>query len=446
MRTRLRQWLASGQAAAALRDKAVGAPAAAPISIDVPLAMPPRANDNWLSLLPHGQPFWYRAQPANGEFLLGIGHALHVTSAGPDRFAALDHAWHGIREHWRHSEHAQAFAGFAFADDNDAPLPNALLALPTLLLRRTANGATLTLTAAAGRIDESAALWPSWFDDFAPNQPPEITWLPEHPLAEQAWQARVDAALRDIAIGHFAKVVLTRQRKLLAQQPVFPAWLLARLNETQPDSIVFAHGNGQQVFLGATPERLVRLHGRHAEVDALAGTAWPGSPTLDIEKNRQEQAYVVEAVRLSLAPWCQSTPTVSSVEEHPAGQLRHLRSRIEGQLRPDIGLFDLVRSLHPTPAVGGYPSAPAQAWLNAHGERRTAWYSGGFGILQANGDAEFSVTLRSALLDGNSIELQAGAGIVEGSDAQMEWAEIEAKFGTLLNALLPATNELDQVA
>ncbi len=446
MRTRLRQWLASGKAASALRDKAAGAPAAAPISVDFPLPASPATSDNWLSLLPPEQPFWYRARPAKGEFLLGIGHALHVASAGPNRFAALDHAWRGMVEHWHASSNAAAFAGFAFADDNDAPLPNALIALPALLLRRTDEGATLTLTAPAGRIDESAALWPTWLEGTACAPTPKITWPQEPPLAEQAWQTRVDAALRDIAAGRLAKVVLTRQRKLLADQPVSPTWLLARLNEQQPDSVVFAHRNGHQVFLGATPERLVRLRGRQAEVDALAGTAWPGSPTLDIEKNRQEQAYVVDAVHQALTHLCQTPPSISATEEHAAGQLLHLRNRIAGQLRPEASLFDLLRSLHPTPAVGGYPNGAAQAWLNAHGERRSAWYSGGFGILQPNGDSEFSVALRSALVDGNTVELQAGAGIVAGSDAQLEWAETEAKFGTLLAAIQPDADDINRAA
>ncbi len=446
MRTRLRQWLATGEAAALLHDKAAGAPAAAPISVDFPLPTAPATGEDWLSLLTPDQPFWYRARPAKGEFLLGIGHALQVASAGPNRFAALDHAWHGMVEHWHASANAAAFAGFAFADDNDAPLPNALLALPALLLRRTHDSSTLTLTAPAGRIDESAALWPTWLEATASLLNPKITWPQEPPLAEQAWQTRVDAALRDIAAGRLAKVVLSRQRKLRANQPVSPTWLLARLNEQQPDSVVFAHGNGHQVFLGATPERLVRLRGRQAEVDALAGTAWPGSPTLDIEKNRQEQAYVVDAVRQALSHLCQTPPSISATEEHAAGQLLHLRNRIAGQLRPDASLFDLLRCLHPTPAVGGYPSGAAQTWLNAHGERRSAWYSGGFGILQPNGDSEFSVALRSALVDGNTVELQAGAGIVAGSDAQLEWAETEAKFGTLLAALQPAADDINRAA
>ena len=79
-------------------------------------------------------------------------------------------------------------------------------------------------------------------------------------------------------------------------------------------------------------------------------------------------------------------------------------------------------------------------WLARHGEVRSGWYSGGFGTLTATGDGEFWVALRSALIAGSRAELHAGAGIVAGSDPELELAETDAKIGTLLSALgnLPA--------
>ena len=118
-----------------------------------------------------------------------------------------------------------------------------------------------------------------------------------------------------------------------------------------------------------------------------------------------------------------------------AGEIRHLRTLVSGRAAAGVTILDLVRALHPTPAVGGFPGAAALDWLTAHGERRSGWYSGGFGSLTPDGDGEFSVALRSALIEGSRIELQAGAGIVAGSDPAQELAETEAKFGTLLSAL-----------
>ncbi len=420
---------------------AAGAPASAPVSLCLDL---PGQETDWLSLLPAGQPWWYRARPAHGEYRLAIGHALQVASAGDNRFAALDGAFAGFCKDWRRNGPALAFSGFAFAADNAAPLPNALVAIPTLLLECRAGRCTLTLSTPAGRLSQAQAEWPTLLAARPATKAAKTLPARPEPLAEQAWMARVVAALRDIGKGSLAKVVLTRCRPIEGSAPFAAGDILARLNAQQPASVVYAHGNGAQVFLGATPERLVAKNGRQVRVDALAGTAWPGSLALADDKNRHEQSLVVRAVVEALSPLCDGAPQVGAVEEHAAGQLRHWRSRIVGTARPDSSLFDVVRALHPTPAVGGFPSAAARAWLAAHGEQRPAWYSGGFGILTPDGDGEFSVALRSALLDGNKALLQAGAGIVAGSDPVQELAEIEAKFGTLRAALSDDTLQADR--
>lgn len=426
--------LASPETARRMGELAAGAPASAPLSLRLEL---PAVATDWLHLLPTGQPWWYRARPEHGEFRLGIGHALQVASAGSNRFAALDNAFAGLCRDWRRNGPALAFAGFAFADDNAAPLPNALLAIPALLLECIDGHCSLTLSSPAGNLAQALAAWPGWLAgapamQAAAPRPPR----PE-PLAEQAWMARVVAALRDIAGGRLAKVVLTRCRRIEGRAPFSPSAILAALNAQQAGSVVYAHGNGRQTFLGATPERLIGKRGREIRVDALAGTAWPGSPALADDKNRHEQSLVVRAVIDALAPCCEGPPQVGRAEEHPAGILRHWRSRISGIARADSSLFDLVRALHPTPAVGGFPSVAARDWLAAHDERRHGWYSGGFGILTPDGDGEFSVALRSALLDGKQATLQAGAGIVAGSNPEQELAETEAKLATLLDALNP---------
>ena len=100
----------------------------------------------------------------------------------------------------------------------------------------------------------------------------------------KAWTARVNAALRDIAGGRVDKLVLSRSRRVEAAGSFSPALILGQLAEQQPDSLLYAHGQGELCFLGATPERLVRLDNGLAEADALAGTAWSGSLSLAEQK------------------------------------------------------------------------------------------------------------------------------------------------------------------
>lgn len=424
--------LAAPETARRMGELAAGAPASAPLSLRLEL---PAVATDWLHLLPAGQPWWYRARPAHGEFRLGIGHALHVASAGSNRFAALDSAFAGFCRDWRRTGPALAFAGFAFADDNAAPLPNAVVAIPAILLECIAGRCSVTLSAPAGNVGQALAMWPSWLAGAPGLRTAAPRPARPDPLAEQAWMARVVAALRDIAGGRMDKVVLTRCRQIEGSAPFSPSDILAALNGQQPGSTVYAHGNGQQTFLGATPERLVRKLGRQIHVDALAGTAWPGSPALADDKNRHEQSLVVRAVVDALTPWCDAPPLIGLPDEYPAGRLRHWRSRISASARAGSTLFDLVRALHPTPAVGGFPGEAARRWLAAHDERRHGWYSGGIGLLTPEGDGEFSVALRSALIEGRQATLQAGAGIVAGSNPEQELAETEAKLGTLLAAL-----------
>jgi len=430
----LRRSLAAPETLTRLEALAAGAPASAPVSLRLSLG---RGNTDWLHLLPTDAPYWYRARPDHHEYRLAIGHALHVTSAGPNRLAALDNAFAGFCRDWRRNGTAFAFAGFAFDSANNAPLPNALLAIPAILLESVAGECSVTLSGPAGRLAQAAAEWPLWLAKPAVASAPQQRPGRPETLAERAWIARVNAALRDIEAGRVDKIVLARSRKIEADRPFSAASVLGQLLRQQPASLIYAYGNGQHSFVGATPERLVRLVGQRVDADALAGTSWPGSLALSEAKNRHEQALVVQAVCTALAPFCQTPPITEPAWEHAAGRLLHLRSRIAATVRPGTTLFELLRALHPTPAIGGFPIAAAQDWLAAHDEQRTGWYSGGIGLLTADGDGEFSVALRSALLAGNTAELQAGAGIVTGSNPLHELAETSAKLGTLLAALTP---------
>lgn len=425
--------LHSPDTAAAFAALAAGLPATTPISLPLPLA--PTAQD-WLNQLPTHGPWWYYARPVRGECMLGIGHAFQWSSAGPHRLAALAHAFAGMRRHWPGGKDARAFCGFAFSSETGDPvLPNALLAVPALLLIRHDGYCRAVLTAPA---DALTATLRELDIALASQQSTHLTGVlrpTDETLADQAWLARVGAALRDIDAGRLAKVVLARRRQLRSPQPVTAAAVLSRLVAQQPDSVVYGHGHDRLAFVGATPERLVRLQGRQATADALAGTAWPGSPSLEIGKNRHEQSLVIDAVMAALARHSNTSPVLAATCARSAGRLSHLRNKISVDVAPGCNIFDLMASLHPTPAVGGWPGAAARNWLQAHGEVRSAWYSGGFGWLDGNGDGDIAVALRSALIDGERIELQAGAGIVTGSHAPTELAETEAKFGTLLDAL-----------
>jgi isochorismate synthase len=399
-----------------------------------PDAQPPVTGDryDWC--------FWQR--PEQELRLLGAGRAFGATSAGSGRFAALHAALRGLQEGWRYSPEGvlpRAFTGFAFEPDGGAPLPAASLWVPALLLQEQDGRPTLTLSCAtdrtAGALPRWQALWQAMTTDRAVPPAPTFFATPANPLADQAFLARGRAALAAIAAGAADKLVLTRTLRL--QAVCHPAAVLTELAAHHPACAVFAAAQDGRTFLGASPEVLLAVRGERVAVDALAGTAWQ-TETLDTDKNRREHDFVARAIGAALGELCDDIVVPDAPEVMRLETLTHLRRRVAARRPPDVGVFDLVACLHPSPAVGGAPTAAALDWLASHGDRRGAWYTGGIGWIDAAGDCDIAVALRCGLLEGSTATLYAGAGFVAGSDPAQELAETEAKLAAMRDALVAA--------
>ncbi len=114
----------------------------------------------------------------------------------------------------------------------------------------------------------------------------------------------------------------------------------------------------------------------------------------------------------------------------------HLSTTIEGELAdPTTTSLDLAYALHPTPAVGGFPTALAKTAIAELETFDRGLFAGFVGWMDAAGDGEWAVSLRCALCEPHQATLYAGAGIVPGSVPAAETAETQTKFRTMLNAL-----------
>lgn len=429
---------------------AEGAPSGALLSITLDLGTSSGTSggtaDDWLERQPKSAETCYWARPDRGEYRLGIGRAVVCASAGPARFTALQAAHAGIAQHWRHdagnvdgdiAENFEPVAclGFAFDEESTGELPNAQLSVAAVLLSTLHGRRRATFTTPARDSQGAMARWQALLEASPrPAQWAPAGTLPNATLAARAWQARVGAALAAIEAGEIDKVVLSRGVKLALPKAMAPVTLLRRLTRQHPESTVFAVSNSHGVFLGATPEQLVGLADGQARADALAGTAWAGHP-LNIDKNTHEQQLVVEAIRQAMEPLCASLHLPPAPQVLQLRDLQHLWTPVSGEVRPGIGLFDLIARLHPTPAVGGWPTGAACEWLRRNGEKRPGWYGGGVGWIDRKGNGEVAVALRCGLLSAGRIELSAGAGIVAGSQPAHEFGETEAKLATMLGAL-----------
>jgi len=268
-------------------------------------------------------------------------------------------------------------------------------------------------------------------------------------LSPEGWQALVGDVACGIRRGDLGlrKVVLARATQARTRTSIEDA--LKYLARTYPTCTIFAFASSGACFLGATPERLVTLRAETATTMALAGSAPRGaSPDEDgaighrllhDPKERTEHAVVVDAVRAALAPF--STRLMADAEPRleKLPNVQHLCTPIRAQVKPHHGVLDLVRRLHPTPAVGGFPREAALALIAQREHLDRGWYAAPFGWVDAHGDGEFVVALRSGVVRDSVATLFAGCGIVGGSDPATEYAEAGWKLRPMLNAFGIAT-------
>lgn len=250
--------------------------------------------------------------------------------------------------------------------------------------------------------------------------------------SRDAWRKRVEAVLREVEAGRVDKIVAARASEVVLDPSMDPPALLQALVRRFPRCTGFYMELDGRAFLGATPERLLSLTGAQVATEALAGSAPAGEAEalLESAKDRLEHRLVAEEIAMRLRPLCEDVrPGDIGLLDLP--NIVHLRTPIQACARQSTTLLDLIASLHPTPAVAGVPRRTAVRWIEEHEPVSRGWYAGPFGWLDATGDGEFVVALRSGLLQEGRALLFAGAGLVAGSDPETEWEETEAKMRAL---------------
>jgi isochorismate synthase len=258
-----------------------------------------------------------------------------------------------------------------------------------------------------------------------------------------SFRARVAAAQRNCAANHAAldKVVLAREVSFSAADgAVFdPTATLLSLEKRFPRCTLFSMRNlaDDSTFLGATPESLVRLDGRRVRTAALAGTRprAQAASLLQSEKDRHEQGLVTEMLRQALRPLLGDSLQVGETELRELENVAHLQTEIHGSLRKPGHILELVEKLHPTPAVGGWPTVDALEHLTRTEHLDRGWYAAPVGWIDPLGGGHMAVALRSALVTAARAHAFVGAGITADSDPRAEWDETERKLEAIAGSL-----------
>ncbi len=412
-----------------------------------------------------GEPWFCLEQPdRDGWALAALGVVRELRGDGAQRFGEVARQWRELAAHaladppeGPPGSGLVAVGGFAFAASGAASpawqgFAAASLIVPEIALARRGGRCWLTVNLDVAPDDTVAELSARVQQRLDELRDPPLPMLDPAPLGNYEvvsamppshYEEAVARAVERIIAGEVEKVVLAREVEVHAPAAHDPPAVLGLLRESFPSCYVFAVGRGDATFMAASPELLVRRDGQRASTVALAGStrrsADPavddhlGEQLLHSDKDRHENAIVARRIVRALRPhsvWVTAEPEPSLVR---VANIQHLGAAIRAQLASPIGAIELAELLHPTPAVGGEPSALAQAMIPALEGLDRGWYAGPVGWTDATGDGEFCVALRCALLRGALARCYAGGGIVRDSDPAAELAETEVK----LQAMLP---------
>jgi isochorismate synthase len=414
---------------------------------------------------PLGASLWL--QPAEGFGLVGIGQAWGARQSHAARFQALSVAWRMLltdaivdRGDAPRGAGPVLLGGFAFDPE---PGGSALwegfepghLSLPALLLSTSPRGSwlTATLVLEPGGVPAATmvgSLHETWRHlALAPPRPSGPARQTLRTVARQpeaaTWRDSVARLAGAVGRGRLDKAVLSRRVTLRAAAPLDIPAVVRRLEASATGATIFAVTRGPRTFIGATPERLVRLDGREYSTMAMAGSARRtgdaevdavlAAELLESDKEREEHAVVVAMLRSALAPISEELSIAAAPDVVALRHVQHLVTPIRGRLREDADILSLVERLHPTPAVGGMPRELALELIAEEEAHERGWYAGPLGWVDRDGDGEFVVALRSGVIDGAEATLFAGCGIVADSDPDREWDESSAKLSALGSAL-----------
>ncbi|MSZ47785.1 MAG: isochorismate synthase, partial [Actinobacteria bacterium] len=380
-----------------------------------------------LELLPNDAPLsWVR----NGEGLVGWGVHATTTVSGKDRFEKAREWWHHQLETFAvaNSVHGSGtgpvlFASFSFDRNQES-----VLVIPKVVVGQ-----------------KGLQSWITWIGDIAQPLLPEkrenisqgAFTFGDGSISTAAWKERVAQAITRIETTKVDKVVLARDLLATTSADIDARPILAKLASEYPSTWTFAVDG----LVGATPELLLRLSRGMVTSRVLAGTIpKTGDDAKDLalaaslarsSKDLEEHEYAVRSVAEALEPFCSSTNVPESPFVLHLANVMHLATDVTGALtesKQRVDAFSLLKSLHPSAAVCGTPRNIAFDIIDEIEGMNRGRYAGPVGWIDASGDGELGIALRTGQITGKEIRIYAGCGIVAGSNPEKELEESNAKM------------------
>lgn len=366
------------------------------------------------------------------------------------------------------------FCSFTFFDENltnDSPFPAATIFIPRWQVSRFENSSVLVANLKVKPHSNLELVLENlvsqikdinWHGHQTINKTKYSNLVIQTSTNALQFKQSVASAIKSIQANQFKKIVLASTIDLVSSSPFDSINSLANLRESYPGCNIFLTSNSQgKNFIGASPERLISIRNSSLETDALAGSAPRGQTTIEdanfsyrlmsSKKERLEHKFVLEFIteclfELGLTPQMLPSPQLLKLPN-----IQHLWTPIQTPLPSNLNPLEIVAKLHPTPAVAGVPTKVAQEQIRNYETFDRSLYAAPLGWIDYQGNCEFIVGIRSALIDTETTSsyhkkdllsdkiycarLYAGAGIVAGSDPNKELAEIQLKLQALSKAL-----------
>ena len=251
---------------------------------------------------------------------------------------------------------------------------------------------------------------------------------------KEAFENLVSKGVLAIQQGEFDKVVLSRKMFLKKQISIIATF--QNLIATYPTAFRYLFFHPKiGLWMGATPEQLVKINQNQFETVALAGTQLYAENVIWETKEKDEQQFVTNYI-LDKVTSKVNELIVTDAETVKAGNLVHLKSLISGELTADFQVSDLIKTLHPTPAVCGLPKDKTIDFILKNEGYNRKYYAGFLGEYNKENLTDLFVNLRCLEVENDVVNIYVGCGITKDSNPEKEFIETENKSMTMRNVLV----------
>ncbi len=270
-------------------------------------------------------------------------------------------------------------------------------------------------------------------------------------IPKERFEESVRRAKEYIAAGDILQAVLSKRYEFTVKGDLTSFYL--HLRQINPSPYMYFLKMGERQIIGSSPEMLMKVKGDFVESYPIAGTRPHvenprenralAKELLSDPKERAEHVMLVDLARNDVGRVSKfgsvHVPIFMKVQQY--SHVQHIVSRVVGQLRDDCNCYDALRAIFPAGTVSGAPKVRAMEIIEESEPNRRGPYAGAVGYFSYNGNADFAITIRTLVADGNKCYIQAGGGIVADSEPEREWFETEHKLKALMKALEAAEGE-----